>query len=152
MTSQPEMLSCGGVVFRRASTGRIEYLIVQHASRSRHWSFPKGALESGETEQECAIRELEEEIGIPREKLNVVRKLDKESTYFLQRGPRSPQKPKRVKFFLTESTGGLVRISEELIDHKWLPFREAVFRLTHNQDRDILKEAAEIIKGLENVQ
>ncbi len=151
--SQPELLSCGGVIFRRTSTGGIEYLIVQHASRSRHWSFPKGAVEQNETEQECAVREIEEEAGLPRSKLKIIHKLDREATYFLQRGPKSPQKPKRVKFFLTESTGGLVQISAELVDHKWLNFREAVYRLTHDQDRDVLKEAErKLRKLLDNVQ
>jgi 8-oxo-dGTP pyrophosphatase MutT (NUDIX family) len=143
---KPEVLSCGGVIYRRSSNG-IKYLIVQHASRSRHWSFPKGNVEVGETEEEAALREMEEESGLSREKLRVLKKLDKEALYFLQRGRRSPVQPKRVKFFLTENTGGLVRVCSELLDHKWLNFREAILRLTHKQDRAILREAHDFLQN-----
>ncbi|MFQ5978595.1 MAG: NUDIX domain-containing protein [Candidatus Heimdallarchaeota archaeon] len=145
---KPELLSCGGVIFRRGSN-KIEYLIVQHASRSRHWSFPKGAVEAGETEEEAALREMEEESGLSRNKLKVLAKLEREALYFLQRRRRSPQQPKRVKFFLTESSGGLVRICSELIDHKWLNFREANLRLTHKQDREILREANDTLQRID---
>ena len=146
--TEPELLSCGGVIFRRVTTG-IEYLIVQHASRSRHWSFPKGAVEAGETELQCALREIEEESSLPSSKLTVLRKLEKEAKYFLQRGHQSPQRAKRVKFFLVESTGGLVRICTELINHKWLSFREANLRLTHRQDREVLREANDMLQNRE---
>ncbi|MFX0116213.1 MAG: bis(5'-nucleosyl)-tetraphosphatase [Candidatus Hodarchaeota archaeon] len=143
MKKLEEILSCGGVIFRRSSDGN-EFLIVQHASRSRHWSFPKGAVEVGETEQEAALREMEEETGL--QNLTILTKLKKEALYYLQRGRRSPQQPKRVKFYLTENKGGLVRICSELIDHKWLNFREANLRLTHKQDREILREANDFLQ------
>lgn len=44
-----------------------EILFVQHCSKEReplHWSFPKGHKEEGESDEEAAVRELEEETGL----------------------------------------------------------------------------------------
>lgn len=47
-------------VFMTSTDKKI--LIVQ--SRGRLWGVPKGGIEEGETEKECAFRELEEESGV----------------------------------------------------------------------------------------
>jgi bis(5'-nucleosidyl)-tetraphosphatase len=38
------------------------YLLIQH--NAGHWSFPKGGKEGNESDQETALRELREEVGI----------------------------------------------------------------------------------------
>ena len=43
--------------------GRI-LLVEQRVSDSRGWSLPGGALEPGETLEECVVREVEEETGL----------------------------------------------------------------------------------------
>ncbi|MFC1616356.1 bis(5'-nucleosyl)-tetraphosphatase, partial [Patescibacteria group bacterium] len=54
--------SCGVVLFRE-NDGQREYLILHYPSG--HWDFPKGHVESiDKTEEETALRELEEESGI----------------------------------------------------------------------------------------
>lgn len=49
-----------GIFIVDPETGKI--LIVQ--SKGRLWGIPKGTMEAGETEKQCAIRELKEETGI----------------------------------------------------------------------------------------
>lgn len=54
--------SCG-VLPCREDNGRREYLIV-YESFSKCWSLPKGHMEAGETEEQTALRELQEETGL----------------------------------------------------------------------------------------
>ncbi len=53
--------SAGGVVFRKRN-GKIEILMIE--DRFDHWTLPKGKQEQGETDEETALREIEEETGI----------------------------------------------------------------------------------------
>ena len=57
--------SCGVAPFRRGAKG-TEFLILFQCG-SRTWSFPKGHMEPGETEQQTALRELFEETGLETE-------------------------------------------------------------------------------------
>lgn len=54
----PEVRSCGVVVFRREP---LSFLLMRHPTR---WDLPKGHVDPGETDVECALRELQEETGI----------------------------------------------------------------------------------------
>jgi 8-oxo-dGTP diphosphatase len=49
-------------VWRPAGDG-IEVLLI-HRPRYRDWSFPKGKAKEGETGEDCALREVEEETGL----------------------------------------------------------------------------------------
>ena len=53
-----EVKSCGIIVFRR---NPLEFLLMRHPTR---WDLPKGHVDPGETDLECALRELQEETGI----------------------------------------------------------------------------------------
>jgi len=53
--------SCGAVVFTREN-GHILFAVVQELSGA--YSFPKGHMESNETEMETARREILEETGL----------------------------------------------------------------------------------------
>ena len=48
--------SCGGIVYRKFH-GNTEILLIKHV-KSGYWSFPKGHVENGETEEETAKREI----------------------------------------------------------------------------------------------
>jgi 8-oxo-dGTP pyrophosphatase MutT (NUDIX family) len=54
-----EVKACGVLVFR--STPVESFLLMRHP---RRLDLPKGHLDAGETERQCALRELEEETGI----------------------------------------------------------------------------------------
>ena len=51
--------SCGFLIVRGQPIR--EFLLMRHADR---WDLPKGHVDLGETELECALRELHEETGI----------------------------------------------------------------------------------------
>ncbi len=48
------------MVFRRTSQG-VRYLVLR---AFKNWDFPKGIVEAGEEQLECARREVEEETGL----------------------------------------------------------------------------------------
>ena len=53
----------GGLVVREGEAGERQVLVV-HRPRYDDWSFPKGKLKDGETDEECALREVAEETGL----------------------------------------------------------------------------------------
>lgn len=57
-----EVKSCGVLLLRGSPWD--SFLLMQHKDR---WDLPKGHIDRGETEIECALREMEEETGIPRD-------------------------------------------------------------------------------------
>ena len=60
-----------GILLFRARDGKIEVLLIKPGGpfwRNKDegaWMIPKGAIERGETPADAAIREFEEEIGVP---------------------------------------------------------------------------------------
>ena len=56
-----QLKSCGVILFRKEPV--LSFLLMKHPDR---WDLPKGHVDEGETELECALREMEEETGIPR--------------------------------------------------------------------------------------
>ncbi len=61
--------SAGILLFRRSSSDAVEFLLVHPggpfwAKRDLGaWTIPKGQLEPGEDPRDCALRELDEELG-----------------------------------------------------------------------------------------
>jgi bis(5'-nucleosidyl)-tetraphosphatase len=62
-----EVKSCGFLIVRGDPIS--EFLLMQHDDR---WDLPKGHVDPGETEMECALRELWEETGIKERDIEVV--------------------------------------------------------------------------------
>jgi 8-oxo-dGTP pyrophosphatase MutT (NUDIX family) len=55
----PKLKSCGFLIVRGDPVQ--EFLLMRHADR---WDLPKGHVDPGESEMQCALRELAEETGI----------------------------------------------------------------------------------------
>jgi len=77
--SETRVIEVGlGLVIRTAGSGR-EVLITRRradAVYAGYWEFPGGKVEAGESPEDCAVREVREEVGL------IVRPL--------QRGSRQP--------------------------------------------------------------
>lgn len=123
--------SCGLVVFRKAQPENL-YLLLHYPSG--HWDFAKGHVEAGETEEQTAIRELAEETGIT--KVNLIPGFRHAISYrYLRQGRQSN---KQVVFFLAETAQDAIEISHEHQDHIWLPYSEALAKLTFDNAKQLL--------------
>ncbi|WP_051427686.1 NUDIX hydrolase [Arthrobacter sp. H20] len=59
---EPSVLAAGAICWRKEQ-GQLEVLLI-HRPRYTDWSWPKGKIDPGETTPECAVREVEEEVGL----------------------------------------------------------------------------------------
>lgn len=131
-------VSAGGVVVRRHE-GRWEACLVRVGNA---WSLPKGNVDSGETPEQAALREIAEETGLPRETLRVVGPLPSVE-YVYRRRDGGTLVFKRVDHFLVEAPDDLpLRPQpEEIDDATWVPLEEASRRVSYRDLRPVLEEA-----------
>jgi 8-oxo-dGTP diphosphatase len=124
-----EVRAAGGLVRRRGADGPAEILVV-HRPAYDDWSYPKGKLESGEREEDAAIREVEEETGLRC-------RLEREIATTQYRDARG--RPKTVRYWLMTPVGGVLAAANEIDEARFVPVSEAAELLTYERDRDLLE-------------
>lgn len=117
--------AAGGLVFRN---GGSEVLVV-HRDRYDDWSFPKGKAMPGESDEDCALREVEEETG-----LNCALGDELPATEYIDAKGR----PKRVRYWLMHHVGGEISCQNEVDVARWVPRAEALRLLTYQRDVELL--------------
>ena len=130
MTIDPEaaeVKASGGVVFRG---GKVA---VVHRPRYDDWSFPKGQLDAGESWEDGALREVEEEIGLRC-------RLGEELPPTSYRDPKG--RAKVVRYWRMEPLDGEFAPSDEVDEVRWLAPAEADELLSYEHDRELLREVA----------
>ncbi len=140
MIFMPEESSRGAVIFR-AENGQRLYLLLHY--KSGHWEFVKGKIEKGEAEKETVMREAREEAGIAD--LRFVFGFRERIEYFFRREGQIVHK--EAVFFLAETGTRNVKLSFEHIGFEWLPYEDALKRLTYENARKVLKKAEEFLGG-----
>ena len=128
--------SCGAIVYRKHH-GNTEILLVRHI-KSGYWSFPKGHVEEGETEEETARREIKEETG-----LDVL--LDTGFRETVTFSPRRNTKKTVVYFVGMATSHELVPQQEEISELKWHEIGQAIGVLTYENDKTIVSKAKAFI-------
>jgi 8-oxo-dGTP diphosphatase len=111
----------------------VEVLVV-HRPAYDDWSFPKGKLEPGETDEQAALREVREETGLLCE---LGRELPA-STYLDAHG-----RTKVVRYWLMTPVEGDVQGAHEVDEARYVPVVEAARLLTYARDRALLALVAE---------
>ncbi len=134
--------SAGGVVFRRVDA-TVEILLLKHESGK--WMLPKGTIESGETAEEVAQREIREETGLSN--VRVVADLGEERYSFFWRS-EDTYYDKTVRYFLLEFLGGEVaapQAEEGFVACEWVSWDEATNRIKYKETREIVRRAREAL-------
>ena len=117
----PLVRAAGGIVVR---DGR---LLVVHRPRHDDWSLPKGKLEDGESWEEAAVREVEEETGLVCEPAGEAGR-----THY-----DVPDGPKEVRYYAMTSHGD-ARAQNEVDELRWVTPAEAASLLTYSYDRELV--------------
>ena len=123
--SRRPVRAAGVILFR---DGRV--LLIHRPSRD-DWSFPKGKHEPGETDEQCALRELEEEVGL---RVRLGERVG-ETRYDLADG-----RPKRVAWFRGEANGEPQAL-DNVDEVRWVTPAEAAELLSYDRDRELLVSA-----------
>ena len=117
----------------------IHYLLLHYVSG--HWDFPKGKLEPGETAQEAAIRELQEETKLS---VMLVPGFEKSLQYiFKERGKLIK---KTVIFFVGKANQETIMLSREHNGYLWLTYEKAYEKLTYDNAKEVLEQANSFLK------
>lgn len=131
LSADQTVRAAGGVIVRDGDGGR-EVLVV-HRPQYRDWTFPKGKAEPGESDEACAVREVEEETG-----LRCVLGEELASTEYVDARGR----PKRVRYWLMQVEGGELSFEHEVDAARWLTPAEAAEQLTYDRDLELLQGLA----------
>jgi len=130
--------SAGAVVYR-VENGKPIYLLLHY--EAGHWDFPKGNIEEGEKIEETVRREVREETGISD--IQLVPGFKTKIKYFFKRDGQTVFKT--VDFLIAKTAEKDVKLSFEHIGFEWLPFKEAMERLTYKTAKDLLVKVDEFL-------
>ena len=115
--------AAGGLVVQE---GRV---LVVHRPKYDDWAFPKGKLEDGESWEEAALREVEEETGLRC-------RLERELATTRYRDVRG--RSKTVRYWLMQPVTGHLAADNEVDDARFVPLEEARALLTYPRDVELL--------------
>jgi 8-oxo-dGTP pyrophosphatase MutT (NUDIX family) len=137
--------SAGGLVLDRLSDDARGALIGRLDRRGRLlWSLPKGHLEQGETEQEAAVREVQEETGISG---RVLGKLGTIDFWFVAEGRRVHKTVHHYLLLAVDPENGL-ELSDadvEVSEVAWVPMAELHDRLAYADERRLLERVPQLL-------
>ena len=125
--------SCGAVVFTRMNN-EIKYLLIRNLAGI--YGFPKGHVEQGETEEQTALREVFEEVGLAVKLVSGFRSEDEHPI------PQKENTMKQIVYFLGEySNQEFTYQKEELTDALLTDYETAMTLFQFDSSKRILTEA-----------
>jgi 8-oxo-dGTP diphosphatase len=123
----PVIRAAGGIVLRSTPSG--EEVMIVYRKRYQEWTLPKGKLKEGESFQEAAVREVQEETGCSCHLGSYVGTIS-----YARQGVPKVVMFWRMSVLEEESPAD----PEEIARAVWLPVSAALQRLTHAQERSLL--------------
>jgi len=137
--------SSGAIIYRKEGD-KVYYLLLYYPSSINsdrgYWEFSKGHVEAGETDQETAVREIQEETGL--RDLVFDSSFKKIIKYFFRIENKNVFK--MVSFFLAQTQTEKIILSDEHSDFKWAEFDEAIKHLKFKNSKQLLTAANDFLK------
>jgi 8-oxo-dGTP pyrophosphatase MutT (NUDIX family) len=128
-----------GLIIYRLDNGETCFLLLRYGWG--HWGFPKGIIESGETEMKAAIREAKEETGLNN--FNFIKNFREKIEYFYRKAGNTIHK--EVIYFIAKTEEINVKISFEHTEYRWLRYEKALQQLSFENAKLILRKANKAI-------
>ncbi|HEV8580350.1 MAG TPA: NUDIX hydrolase [Thermoanaerobaculia bacterium] len=127
--------SAGGLVVEG------DRILLISTQAGRRWQLPKGHIEPGESAEQAAVREVQEETGVSG---RVVASLPGVEYWFVERGRRRVHK--EVEYFLLVYVGGDAADFDagEVSGAEWLSWDEGIARLSFENERRVVQFARQI--------
>lgn len=140
---EPQEFSAGGVVYRKDGD-KTYFILIKDAIDK--WTFPKGKIGDnllGENITETIKREIQEETGIK----NINLKEELGSIDITVNPPNQPSYPKRVFYYLVETTDTELRpeLSVTVKDAQWFTAQDALNKLSYSNAKEIFNKALKIL-------
>ncbi len=105
------------------------------------WALPKGTPQVGETIEQVAVREAQEETGL---QVRLIAYIGSISYSFVHNQVRYH---KQVRHFLLEAVGGDISLHDHEYDMvEWFPLHEACRHLTYQNEVNILYRAEDMLQ------
>ena len=144
------VISAGGLVFREIGN-HVETLLCartrpgfQGDDAPLSWRLPKGTPEPGESVEQTAQREVQEETGV---QVNVLAPITSIRYFFVGHND-GVRYDKTVYFYLMEPLGGSTADHDAEFDVvEWWEYGQALELLEYDNERSVLQEAAELIES-----
>jgi 8-oxo-dGTP pyrophosphatase MutT (NUDIX family) len=137
VTAPYQVRAAGGVVWRTGDDGAPEVLLV-HRPKYDDWTIPKGKAERGESDEACALREVEEETGLHCELGAYAGDIE----YVDREGRR-----KIVRYWEMRPVEGVFTPHREVDAVRWMSVAEAVGVLSYERDVPVLEAFAARYEG-----
>jgi 8-oxo-dGTP pyrophosphatase MutT (NUDIX family)/phosphohistidine phosphatase SixA len=128
IAAAPEVRAAGGAVLRTGPGRHVEVVLV-HRPGHQDWTLPKGKVERGEKDEECALREVTEETGLEcllGPELGASRYRDR-------RG-----RDEGVRYWAMTVRDGTFQPNPEVDEVRWVPLPAAGGQLSYPGDRAVL--------------
>lgn len=134
----------GGGIVTRMKDGKLQVLLIYRRGK---WDLPKGKRNRGESNRECALREVKEELGISR--LKVIQPLDttlhgfEQSRWYRLKTTHWYHMKTNATEFVPEAAEGIEKV-------KWFKWKKAVKKLGYKTLQDLMNDVEETVRQATN--
>ncbi|NNE69120.1 MAG: NUDIX hydrolase [Rhodothermales bacterium] len=137
----PVRIDAGGGVLVRGSGDSLETVLIYRRGK---WDIAKGKRDRGESNRGCAVREVQEELGI--DDVTPIWKIGKTIHAYRTRKRRFVIKTTHWYVMKTSAETFTPQLKEKITDARWVPMDAAIDMVHFKALRKLLKEARRQIR------